>query len=113
MKISYMWAMSLLLTGIFLLLVQATQKKSEKSKEAWSQFECGFNSMNPPHMPFSFQFFMVSILFLIFDIEIALVLSFPMEPQTTKNVTMILMFLITLTIGLTYEWQKSKIKWSE
>ena len=69
--------------------------------------------MNPAQVPFSFQFFMISLLFLIFDVEIALILAYPLEPSATKNLFIISLFLSVLTIGLLYEWQKRKIKWSE
>lgn len=90
-----------------------TQKKMKAEKEKWSQIECGFNSINPSHLPFSFQFFLVAVLFLIFDVEIALVLSFPIEPNTTKNTLLIFSFVLILTLGLIYEWQKGKIEWSK
>jgi NADH-ubiquinone oxidoreductase chain 3 len=86
-----------------MLLVQAIQKKARIGKEGWSQFECGFNIINPSHLPFSFQFFIISLLFLIFDVEIALVISYPIEPSLIKGKIIIRLFILILTIGLIYE----------
>ncbi len=69
--------------------------------------------MVPSHIPFSFQFFLIAILFLIFDVEIALILSFPIEKLNVKNIIFIFSFLLFLTIGLIYEWQKGKVEWSK
>lgn len=101
------------MVSIFIILVQLTQKKTRRRKELWSQFECGFNIINPSHIPFSIQFFVVALLFLIFDVEIALILSYPLEVTSTKRALLISSFILILTIGLLYEWQKSKIEWSE
>jgi NADH:ubiquinone oxidoreductase subunit 3 (subunit A) len=112
-KISIIWILSLILLMIFLFLIQLTQKKITEQKEKWSQFECGFNLITPAHIPFSFQFFLVALLFLIFDIEIALVLSYPLEITTLKRASFIFLFLAVLSLGLIYEWQKGKINWAK
>lgn len=98
---------------VFIILVQGVQKKFHRTKESWSQFECGFNTINPSHIPFSIQFFLVALLFLIFDVEIALILSYPIEPFSIKGILLIFIFITLLTFGLIYEWQKRKIDWSE
>lgn len=98
---------------MLLVATQAVQKIILRDSEKWSQFECGFNVINPPHIPFSFQFFLIALLFLIFDVEIALVLSYPLEPYTTKNRILIFSFISVLTLGLIYEWQKGKVNWSK
>jgi len=85
----------------------------KKEKEKTTQFECGFNFMNPTHTPFSFQFFLIAVLFLIFDIEISILTSYPLESIQQKGKLMTFGFITTLTIGLIYEWQKSKIDWSK
>jgi NADH:ubiquinone oxidoreductase subunit 3 (subunit A) len=92
--------------------MQLTQKKSSPRKEGWRQIECGFNVITPSHIPFSFQFFVIALLFLVFDVEIAIILAYPLEFSSIKNFIFMGGFLMILTIGLVYEWQKSKITWS-
>lgn len=105
------WIIISLVVIILLLALNSVQNKKTRRKEKWRQFECGFNAINPPHLPFSFQFFFIALLFLIFDVEITLVLSYPMETYTTKTIIIIFSFIVILTIGLIYEWQKRKINW--
>nr|SPC34974.1 NADH dehydrogenase subunit 3 [Paraleius leontonychus] len=113
MKISILWVTALMLLTVFFIAFAMVKKEGNLTKNNNSQFECGFTIMNPSQLPFSFQFFLVALLFLIFDVEIALILSYPMEPKTTKNLIVISSFLAILAVGLIYEWQKSKIDWSK
>jgi len=69
----------------------------------WAPFECGLNSPYPQHLPFSIQFFLVAILFLVFDVEISLLVPFPIEEKVTKNMVYIYVFITILLIGLLYE----------
>ena len=83
--------------------VKTVSNKEMRSIEKTNQFECGFNVIAPPHVPFSFQFFLVAILFLIFDIEISLVMSFPLEQKKMQRIICVSFFLIILLVGLVYE----------
>lgn len=112
-KISFFLITALILVTLLCLITNWVQKKSHTKKERWQQFECGFNAINPSHLPFSFQFFLIALLFLIFDIEIALILAYPLEISTSKSCSALFIFVTFLTIGLFYEWQKGKIEWSK
>lgn len=104
-------SLALLLVTIALWLPQ-TNIYSEKS----SPYECGFDPLGSARLPFSIKFFLVAITFLLFDLEIALLLPLPWASQTNK-LTIILftsLFLITLLIAsLTYEWIKKGLEWDE
>ena len=88
---------------------------SEKNpyKEKVSSYECGFNPINIPGEPFSIRFFIVGILFLVFDLEISYL--FPWSICTNiinlKGQIVIIGFLIILTLGLIYEWVKGGLEW--
>lgn len=88
---------------------------SEKNpyKEKVSSYECGFNPINIPGEPFSIRFFIVGILFLIFDLEISYL--FPWSVCTNiinlEGQIIIIGFLIILTLGLIYEWVKGGLEW--
>jgi NADH:ubiquinone oxidoreductase subunit 3 (subunit A) len=74
--------------------------------EKKAPYECGFDPIKSPRLPFSFRFFLVAILFLIFDLEIALLLVTPISLSLIKpsvSTTVLLGFMIILTIGLYYE----------
>nr|YP_626693.1 NADH dehydrogenase subunit 3 [Onychodactylus fischeri]UHM25432.1 NADH dehydrogenase subunit 3 [Onychodactylus zhaoermii]ABC56106.1 NADH dehydrogenase subunit 3 [Onychodactylus fischeri]UHM25445.1 NADH dehydrogenase subunit 3 [Onychodactylus zhaoermii]UHM25458.1 NADH dehydrogenase subunit 3 [Onychodactylus zhaoermii]UHM25471.1 NADH dehydrogenase subunit 3 [Onychodactylus zhaoermii] len=84
--------------------------------EKLSPYECGFDPTGSARLPFSIRFFLIAILFLLFDLEIALLLPTPwasqsMYPQLTLMLSTII--LIMLSIGLLYEWMKGGLEWAE
>nr|AAU07800.1 NADH dehydrogenase subunit 3 [Criniger barbatus] len=84
--------------------------------EKLSPYECGFDPLGSARLPFSIRFFLVAILFLLFDLEIALLLPLPwaiqlQTPTTTLAWTSILITLLTL--GLVYEWAQGGLEWAE
>nr|YP_010409798.1 NADH dehydrogenase subunit 3 [Saguinus bicolor]URH14527.1 NADH dehydrogenase subunit 3 [Saguinus sp. MJ-2022]URH14670.1 NADH dehydrogenase subunit 3 [Saguinus bicolor]USH11096.1 NADH dehydrogenase subunit 3 [Saguinus martinsi]USH11117.1 NADH dehydrogenase subunit 3 [Saguinus martinsi] len=84
--------------------------------EKHNPYECGFDPTTSAHLPFSMKFFLVAITFLLFDLEIALLLPLPWATQTnnlmlTINTTFIL--LIILVLGLVYEWTQKGLDWVE
>nr|ALR69018.1 NADH dehydrogenase subunit 3 [Taeniacara candidi] len=81
-----------------------------------SPYECGFDPLGSARLPFSLRFFLVAILFLLFDLEIALLLPLPWgsqlsSPQTT--LTWAFIILVLLTLGLIYEWIQGGLEWAE
>nr|AEP22242.1 NADH dehydrogenase subunit 3 [Tragelaphus scriptus]WAM60757.1 NADH dehydrogenase subunit 3 [Tragelaphus scriptus]WAM60783.1 NADH dehydrogenase subunit 3 [Tragelaphus scriptus]WAM60835.1 NADH dehydrogenase subunit 3 [Tragelaphus scriptus]WAM60848.1 NADH dehydrogenase subunit 3 [Tragelaphus scriptus] len=84
--------------------------------EKTSPYECGFDPMGSARLPFSMKFFLVAITFLLFDLEIALLLPLPWASQTTNLNTMLTMalFLISLlAASLAYEWTQKGLEWTE
>nr|YP_009003555.1 NADH dehydrogenase subunit 3 [Luetkenotyphlus brasiliensis]AGZ19040.1 NADH dehydrogenase subunit 3 [Luetkenotyphlus brasiliensis] len=84
--------------------------------EKLSPYECGFDPLGSARLPFSIRFFLVAILFLLFDLEIALLLPTPWGSQLTTPLTSLLLatlILIMLTVGLAYEWSQGGLDWAE
>nr|BAH23361.1 NADH dehydrogenase subunit 3 [Hippopotamus amphibius] len=84
--------------------------------EKTSPYECGFDPMGSARLPFSMKFFLVAITFLLFDLEIALLLPLPWATQTTNLKTMLIMALTLislLAISLAYEWTQKGLEWTE
>lgn len=84
--------------------------------EKSSPYECGFDPIGSARLPFSIKFFLVAITFLLFDLEIALLLPLPWASQTNKLLIIlsISLFLILLLIAsLAYEWMQKGLEWSE
>nr|YP_009434093.1 NADH dehydrogenase subunit 3 [Potamotrygon magdalenae]AOV63708.1 NADH dehydrogenase subunit 3 [Potamotrygon magdalenae] len=84
--------------------------------EKMSPYECGFDPLGNARLPFSLRFFLVAILFLLFDLEIALLLPLPWgnqldSPTTTSALTSTILALLTL--GLAYEWLQGGLEWAE
>nr|AEP83138.1 NADH dehydrogenase subunit 3 [Nannospalax galili]AEP83151.1 NADH dehydrogenase subunit 3 [Nannospalax galili]AEP83164.1 NADH dehydrogenase subunit 3 [Nannospalax galili]AEP83177.1 NADH dehydrogenase subunit 3 [Nannospalax galili]AEP83203.1 NADH dehydrogenase subunit 3 [Nannospalax golani] len=81
-----------------------------------SPYECGFDPMGSARLPFSMKFFLIAITFLLFDLEIALLLPIPWAIQygnLTGVVLTTLGLLIILALGLMYEWFNKGLEWTE
>nr|YP_001382340.1 NADH dehydrogenase subunit 3 [Ailurus styani]YP_002120640.1 NADH dehydrogenase subunit 3 [Ailurus fulgens]Q3L6W3.1 RecName: Full=NADH-ubiquinone oxidoreductase chain 3; AltName: Full=NADH dehydrogenase subunit 3 [Ailurus fulgens]AAU00471.1 NADH dehydrogenase subunit 3 [Ailurus fulgens]QHH22516.1 NADH dehydrogenase subunit 3 [Ailurus fulgens]UOK09281.1 NADH dehydrogenase subunit 3 [Ailurus fulgens]CAM98579.1 NADH dehydrogenase subunit 3 [Ailurus fulgens]BAF73964.1 NADH dehydrogenase subuni len=84
--------------------------------EKTSPYECGFDPMGSARMPFSMKFFLVAITFLLFDLEIALLLPLPWATQTVNLTTMLttaLLLISLLAVSLAYEWTEKGLEWTE
>nr|YP_007025975.1 NADH dehydrogenase subunit 3 [Niviventer excelsior]AFK15527.1 NADH dehydrogenase subunit 3 [Niviventer excelsior] len=84
--------------------------------EKANPYECGFDPTSSARLPFSMKFFLVAITFLLFDLEIALLLPLPWAIQTTNTLTMTTTAFILVTIlalGLSYEWTQKGLEWTE
>lgn len=84
--------------------------------EKANPYECGFDPISSAQLPFSMKFFLVTITFLLFDLEIALLLPLPWALQfpNTNLPTIIAFILITiLGLGLAYEWTQKGLEWTE
>nr|YP_010142596.1 NADH dehydrogenase subunit 3 [Cyprinodon bovinus]YP_010142622.1 NADH dehydrogenase subunit 3 [Cyprinodon pecosensis]QQL03046.1 NADH dehydrogenase subunit 3 [Cyprinodon bovinus]QQL03059.1 NADH dehydrogenase subunit 3 [Cyprinodon bovinus]QQL03111.1 NADH dehydrogenase subunit 3 [Cyprinodon pecosensis]QQL03124.1 NADH dehydrogenase subunit 3 [Cyprinodon pecosensis] len=84
--------------------------------EKLSPYECGFDPLGSARLPFSLRFFLVAILFLLFDLEIALLLPLPWGdqlPSPLLTFTWASLVLTLLTLGLIYEWLQGGLEWAE
>nr|YP_010436662.1 NADH dehydrogenase subunit 3 [Garrulax courtoisi]UTA95878.1 NADH dehydrogenase subunit 3 [Garrulax courtoisi] len=84
--------------------------------EKLSPYECGFDPLGSARLPFSIRFFLVAILFLLFDLEIALLLPLPWATQLQDPTTTLLwasVLILLLTLGLVYEWIQGGLEWAE
>nr|QHB77222.1 NADH dehydrogenase subunit 3 [Hylomyscus pamfi] len=84
--------------------------------EKANPYECGFDPTSSARLPFSMKFFLVAITFLLFDLEIALLLPLPWSIQftnvTTTTITAFILISI-LSLGLSYEWAQKGLEWTE
>nr|QKX65245.1 NADH dehydrogenase subunit 3 [Acanthogobius stigmothonus] len=99
----------LILVSFWLPLVSPDEQKV-------SPYECGFDPLGSARLPFSMRFFLVAILFLLFDLEIALLLPLPWGNQLlnpTATFIWATLLLGLLTLGLIYEWLQGGLEWAE
>uniref|UniRef100_UPI0030FE50F2 NADH dehydrogenase subunit 3 n=1 Tax=Neopanorpa triangulata TaxID=3135614 RepID=UPI0030FE50F2 len=105
----------LLIALIVMLLASILSKKSIIDREKSSPFECGFDPKSSARLPFSLRFFLIAVIFLIFDVEIALLLPMILI-FTSSNLIMwsivSLFFLLILLIGLYHEWNQGALEWA-
>ena len=85
--------------------------------EKLSSYECGFNAFDDARMKFDVRFYLVSILFIIFDLEVAFLFPWAVAlmklPRATGQYAFWSMmgFLFVLTVGFVYEWKKGALEW--
>nr|AND97098.1 NADH dehydrogenase subunit 3 [Stygobromus tenuis potomacus] len=107
--------LTLLISTVLGLLALMTGKHSLKERETLSPFECGFDPWKKARTPFSLRFFLVTIIFLIFDVEIALLLPLGIllySPQPEIMIFTALTLMIILVAGLFHEWRLGSLNWT-
>lgn len=81
--------------------------------EKLSAYECGFNAFDDARMKFDIRFYLVSLLFIIFDLEVAFL--FPWAAAFRRigvfGFWSMIVFLLVLTVGFVYEWKKGALEW--
>jgi NADH-quinone oxidoreductase subunit A len=103
--------------GIAFLLAATVLAPSAPDPEKLSAYECGFNAFDDARMKFDVRFYLVSILFIVFDLEVALLfpwavslMKMPHGAQVVAFTTGVL-FLIDVTIGYIYVWKRGALEW--
>nr|AMD83746.1 NADH dehydrogenase subunit 3 [Corydoras nattereri] len=105
-----------IILSLILALVSFWLPQMNPDTEKLSPYECGFDPLGSARLPFSLRFFLVAILFLLFDLEIALLLPLPWAnqlPEPTITLLWASIVLILLTAGLIYEWIQGGLEWAE
>jgi NADH:ubiquinone oxidoreductase subunit 3 (subunit A) len=92
-----------ILRSLLIISMILTQHKNNISTAKKDPFECGFSLISPSKLPFSSQYFIVLILFIIFDVEISILIPFSLERKINLNKITIATLLMLLAAGLLYE----------
>ena len=81
--------------------------------EKVSAYECGFNAFDDARMKFDVRFYLVSILFIIFDLEIAFIFPWAVAfgDMAARGFWSMMLFLGVLTVGFIYEWKMGALEW--
>jgi NADH-quinone oxidoreductase subunit A len=99
--------------GLVLLVVPFAIAYSNPDKEKLSAYECGFNAFDDARMKFDVRFYLVAILFIIFDLEVAFLFPWAVAFKEVGlfGFWSMMVFLGVLTIGFVYEWKKGALEW--
>ncbi len=105
-------AIATVLGAGFMLAAWVLAPKSP-DKEKVSAYECGFNAFDDARMKFDVRFYLVSILFIIFDLEVAFLFPWAITLEAGGQFAFwsMMVFLGVLTIGFIYEWKKGALEW--
>ena len=99
--------------GLLMLSLGFLFGRGSKTKAKLSPYECGFDPFEDARIPFDVRYYLVAILFIIFDLEIAFL--FPWAVSLNKigfaGVIAMGIFLLVLVIGFIYEWKKGALEW--
>nr|YP_010531144.1 NADH dehydrogenase subunit 3 [Athalia birmanica]UXW93366.1 NADH dehydrogenase subunit 3 [Athalia birmanica] len=104
----------MMISMLIMLISSILSKKSISDKEKISPFECGFNPKNNYRNTFSIQFFLIAIIFLIFDVEITLLLPLILTLNSSNLkiwFTLVTYFTLILILGVLYEWKFGALDW--
>ena len=102
-----------LILSIGFIFVNFVFSPKKPDPEKLSTYECGFEAFNDSRIEFDVRFYLIAILFIIFDLEIAFL--FPWAISLGKiglfGFISMMIFLFILTIGFIYEWKKGALDW--
>jgi NADH-quinone oxidoreductase subunit A len=102
-----------MVVGLALIVAPFLVAYRNPDPEKLSAYECGFNAFDDARMKFDVRFYLVSILFIIFDLEVAFL--FPWAVSFGQigmfGFWSMMVFLGVLTIGFIYEWKKGALEW--
>nr|YP_010564298.1 NADH dehydrogenase subunit 3 [Elophila turbata]UYX62308.1 NADH dehydrogenase subunit 3 [Elophila turbata] len=115
LMILYSLFLIIFICNIMMFISVILSKKSFKDREKSSPFECGFDPSSSARIPFSLHFFLITVIFLIFDVEIALIfpiINLFMLTNFFIWTYIIMFFILILLIGLYYEWNQNMLNWT-
>nr|YP_010974596.1 NADH dehydrogenase subunit 3 [Pomacea reevei]WNR57049.1 NADH dehydrogenase subunit 3 [Pomacea reevei] len=104
------------LSSLVMCLGWILAKRMISDREKMSAFECGFDPIKSARSPFSLRFFLLAIIFLIFDVEIVLLFPVLSTIVFSFNLNVNLgtyIFLLMLMVGLFYEWKEGSLDWAQ
>nr|YP_009731661.1 NADH dehydrogenase subunit 3 [Gonimbrasia belina]QHR79478.1 NADH dehydrogenase subunit 3 [Gonimbrasia belina] len=108
--------LTIMISNIIMFLSIIFSKKSFMDREKCSPFECGFDPKSLARIPFSLHFFLITIIFLIFDAEIALIFPIIYLFKTTNFIIWMktnFFFMIILLLGVYHELNQNMIIWKK
>ena len=99
--------------GVLLLVLGYLFAPRRPDAEKLSPYECGFEAFEDTRMKFDVRYYLVAILFIVFDLEIAFLFPWAVALDTVGIVAMAAMgvFLLVLVVGFIYEWRKGALEW--
>lgn len=111
----FWWLLLGVVLSLILILGSYLLANQQGDNEKFSAYECGFDPIGDARKQFQIQFFLVGILFIVMDLEVALLFpwSVLLDVLSWSHMMSITIFLMLLILGLAYEWLKGGLEWLE
>lgn len=95
------------------IVVGKILRNRNPTPEKLSPYECGFNAFEDARLKFDVKFYLVTILFIVFDLEVAFLFPFAVSMRSLPHaaLTAVAIFLGLLVVGFIYEWKKGALEW--
>ncbi len=102
-----------LIMGVAPMLLSRKLGPSRPNPEKLSPYECGFNAFEDARMPFNVRYYLVAILFIIFDLETAFLFPWAVSLRRIHwfGFVSMMLFLAILVVGFIYEWKRGALEW--
>ena len=99
--------------GVIMLSVGSLLAPNRPNPEKLSPYECGFEAFEDARMKFDVRYYLVAILFILFDLEIAFLFPWAVVLQDIgfEGFVAMMIFLLILIVGFAYEWKKGAVEW--
>lgn len=112
LPIVFLLGIGLVISLAFLVMAKVFAPASPDAEKI-STYECGFNAFDDSRMKFDVRFYLVAILFIIFDLEVAFLFPWAvsLEKIGVYGWSVVMLFLAELAIGLVYAWKKGALDW--
>nr|APX39162.1 NADH dehydrogenase subunit 3 [Oulema erichsonii]ARH54552.1 NADH dehydrogenase subunit 3 [Oulema melanopus] len=113
--LTLLFLMITIIMSLLIFVLNLISKKTFYDREKNSPFECGFDPKTSARMPFSLHFFLIAIIFLIFDVEITLLMPLIMIINFTNFMNyfyITIIFIFILLVGLFHEWNQGALNWT-
>ena len=107
-----------ILTAVMFVLIAVFAAKlirpTRPTKEKLTTYECGENPEGSPWVKFNIRFYVVALIFLIFDVEVVMLIPWALVYQDSGMLGFLVgaIFLILLGLGMAYEWRKGDLEWA-
>uniref|UniRef100_A0AAU6QG37 NADH-ubiquinone oxidoreductase chain 3 n=1 Tax=Prionospio sp. 3 MH-2023 TaxID=3059271 RepID=A0AAU6QG37_9ANNE len=101
--------------ALVMFIAYSLSMRTFKDREKSTPFECGFDPKDKARLPFSTRFFLLAVIFLIFDIEIVLLMPTPLIFSQSPLMPLIataIIFVIVLLLGTLHEWREGSLSWT-
>ena len=101
-----------MIIGMLIIIINKRLSNKDQDMEKMTPYECGFSPYGTARKRMDIQYYLVGILFLIFDLEVSFIFPYTqIKIINMESYNILMIFLVILTIGFIYEWRIGGLEW--